>query len=259
MNKPLDVWNVCADDFPAEGSSEEKLWFMVQYAVLAPSTHNTQPWLFRIHGNLVELYADVARALPIVDPDNRELIISCGAALFHLRTAIQYFGYKCQVETFPEPGEPALLARVHLGFKCETDAEEVLLFNAIPKRRTNRLPFQNETVPDALLAVLTRNAANEGAWLQIVESEDARYAVADLVAEADRIQWAAKRFRRELAAWLTPAQAARRDGIPGYTKGITKLPAHAAPLVIRTFDLGQGQAAKDWDIARYSQIGRAHV
>ena len=106
MNTPLDPWNVSADDFPADGTSEEKLWFTVQYAILAPSSHNTQPWKFRIHGNVVELYADLSRALPVVDPDKRELIMSCGAALFHLRTAIRYFGYGCQVETFPEPGEP---------------------------------------------------------------------------------------------------------------------------------------------------------
>src|ERR1041385_7649236 len=114
MNAPLDAWNVSADDFPVDGTSEEKLWFLIRYAVLAPSTHNTQPWLFRIHGNVLELFADDSRALPVIDPDHRELIISCGAALFHLRVAIEYFGHSCQCEILPEPDNPALLARVHL-------------------------------------------------------------------------------------------------------------------------------------------------
>src|SRR6266567_1447408 len=100
MNAPLDTWNVSADDFPVDGTSEEKLWSLVRYAILAPSTHNTQPWKFRIHGNVVELYADFTRALPVVDPEHRELIMSCGcgAALLHLRIAIRCFGYACNME-----------------------------------------------------------------------------------------------------------------------------------------------------------------
>src|SRR6266508_712145 len=167
MNAPLDAWNVSADDFSVDGTSEEKLWFLVRYAVLAPSSHNTQPWKFRIHGNVVELYADLSRALPIVDPNNRELIMSCGAALFHLRAAIRYFGYGCTVERIPDPDDTALLARVHLGVKCDTNAEDILLFNAIPKRRTNRQAFLPDPVPDALLATLARIAAEEGAWVQV--------------------------------------------------------------------------------------------
>jgi nitroreductase len=254
MNTPLAAWNVSPDDFPADGTSEEKLWFAVRYAILAPSTHNTQPWLFQIHGNVLELYADLTRALPVVDPDHRELIISCGAALFHLRLAIRYFGYSSRVETFPEPADSNLLARLHLGFKDDTEAADILLFNAIPKRRTNRLEFRNEAVPTALLSVLCGFAAQEGAWLKIVEGEEARYAVADLVAEADRIQWAGKPFRRELAAWLHPNRADASDGIPGYAQGPNGLPAYAGPMVIKTFDLGKRRSSADWDVALYSPV-----
>jgi len=113
----------------------------------------------------------------------------------------------CAVEPLPDPEDPALLARVHLGFKCDTNAEDILLFNAIQKRRTNRQAFLPDPVPDALVATLTRIAAEEGAWLQVVEGEEARYAAADLVAEADRLQWADKQFRIELAEWLHPTIA----------------------------------------------------
>jgi hypothetical protein len=252
MNAPLDAWNTTAENFPADGTSEEKLWFVAQYAVLAPSSHNSQPWKFRIHGNLVDLYADLGRALPVVDPENRELIISCGAALFHLRTAIRYFGYACDVEPFPDAAQPTLLARAHLGFKCDTTAEDVLLFNAIPKRRTNRQAFLPDAVPDALLSALGRVAAEEGAWLRIIEGEEARFATADLVAEADRVQWTNKQFRHELAEWLHPNRSDSHDGIPGYAQGDSALPNYAGPAVIRTFDLGKGLAAKHWDIALYS-------
>ena len=248
----LDPWNVSADDFPTEGGSDEKLWFMLKYAVLAPSNHNTQPWRFRIVGPEVELYADLTRSLPVLDPHRRELIISCGAALFHLQTAMRYFGFGSQVDVFPDPDDPTLLARVQLGFRHDTETEDILLFNAIPKRRTNRFPYQQDSVPEALLALLQNAAAAEGAWLQIIEGEEARYALADLVAEADRVQWSNKSFRRELSEWIHPSRTDRSDGIPGYAQGVGNFMDYAGPFVIRTFDVGRGKAAKDREIALFS-------
>ncbi len=78
----LDPWQIEESDFPANGTTTEKLKFLLNYAILAPSGHNTQPWFFTIEDNAIELYADRTSTLPVVDPNNRELIISCGAAYF---------------------------------------------------------------------------------------------------------------------------------------------------------------------------------
>ena len=88
-NSALDVWTVSELDHPALAASAEKIKFLLRYAILAPSTHNTQPWLFHIRGDDVELYADRTRVLRAMDPDDRQLIMSCGAALFHLRVAME--------------------------------------------------------------------------------------------------------------------------------------------------------------------------
>jgi hypothetical protein len=245
----LQGWTVSAEDFPHAGNSEEKLEFLLRYAVLAPSSHNTQPWLFRIRGDEVELYADRTRSLRVVDPDDRELIISCGATLAHLRIAVRHFGYLGTVEVLPDPGDPDLLARLRLGFHGEKSVEENLLFHAIPKRRTNRLPFSSDPIPEKLIAALETVADSEGTWLQAIRDEETRYAMADLVASGDRIQWANKRFRLELAAWVHANHSHRGDGIPGYAQGIDDLMSYAGPLVVRTFDMGEGQAAKDRQVA----------
>jgi len=250
----LDAWNVSADDFPHFGAEAEKLEFLLSYAVLAPSSHNTQPWLFRLRGDEAELYADRTRACRIADPDDRELIISCGAALCHLRIAMRHFGYLGKVEILPDKGDPDLLARVCLGLQAERCVEDNLLFHAITKRRTNRQPFSDDPVPEPLLAALEKAAAKEGAHLQILRSEQARYALADLVAEADRRQWASKRFRLELAAWVHANRTASRDGIPGYAQGVDDLMSYAGPLVVRTFDMGEGQAAKNRELATGSPV-----
>jgi len=249
-----DPWKVSDDSFPRSGEVEEKLRFLVNYAVLAPSGHNTQPWLFRVRDDEVELFADRTRGLPVVDPDDRALVISCGAALFYLRVAIRHFGYADDVHPFPDPEDPDLLARVRLGPEHEAAEEDEVLFRAIPKRRSNRGPFEDRQVPGRLLSALQAAAWEEGAWLHLVQDEAAKHALAELVAEGDRIQLADKRFRRELASWVHPNRTMSGDGIPGYAFGFGDLMSLAGPFVIRTFDTGKGQAAKDRQLAEGSPV-----
>ncbi|HEX9012434.1 MAG TPA: hypothetical protein VF813_02915, partial [Anaerolineaceae bacterium] len=123
----------------------------MKYAILAPSSHNSQPWLFRVTRGAVELYADRSRALPVIDPEDRELVISCGCALFHLCVAMRYFGYAPRVEDFPDPRDQDLLARVYLGDPCLPSLEDGELFQAMFRRRTNRKPFLDRKVSVSLL------------------------------------------------------------------------------------------------------------
>ena len=158
-----DPWKISEDDFPGSAEAEEKLRFFLNYAVLAPSGHNTQPWLFKVKANEVDLYTDRTRGLPVVDPEDRALVISCGAALFHLRVAMKHFGYEDGVEVLPDPGDPDLLARVRLGPSHEETEEGRALFEAIPRRHSNRGPFEPRPVPEELLSALQAAAREEGA------------------------------------------------------------------------------------------------
>jgi nitroreductase len=249
-----EPWYISEDDYPTAGVPEEKLRFILNYAVLAPSGHNTQPWLFSVHDDEVELRADRTRGLPVVDPEDRELIISCGAALYCLRVAMRHFGCEDEVEVLPDPDDPDLLARVRsVSDRSETE-EERMLFQAIPKRRSNRGPFEDRQVPERLLSELQAAAGEEGAWLHLVEDEDSKHAIAQLIAEGDRIQLADKRFRRELALWMHPNRTKSRDGMPLYAFGFGELMSLAGPFVIRTFDTGKGQAAKDRQLAEGSPV-----
>jgi hypothetical protein len=112
MSAEHDPWSVDAADFPSNRALPEQLRFLLNYAVLAPSGHNTQPWHFRVGRDYALLYADRTRALPVVDPHDRELTISCGAALHHLTTALVSFGLAATVELLPDASDTDLLARV---------------------------------------------------------------------------------------------------------------------------------------------------
>lgn len=248
-NADLAAWQISEHDFPAAGNAAQKLAFGVNYAVLAPSAHNTQPWCFHLQDDQLRLYADRTRALAVVDHADRELTISCGAALFALRLSLRHFGYEAHVDALPEPNHPDLLARVTLGKRALASDMEHKMFAAILERRTTRVAFEDRRVPDALLSALANAAEAEGAWLWVVKETDQRSALAELVARADREQWADPRVRRELAAWVHANRAASRDGMPGYAMGMGDLMSVAGPIVMRTFDLGRGMAAKDRDIA----------
>lgn len=259
----LEAWNVRENDFPKDGSLSEKMNFLLRYAILAPSGHNTQPWLFKIVGNnTIEIYADRSRALPLVDPDDRELIISCGAALYHLRLAANHFGIANEVQLLPDKNDPDLLARVRFKeddnkgtIKKQADSDAPL-FEAIAMRRSNRSPFENTRLPDDLLASLKDSASAYGAWLDVIDDdEDKKNTLADLISQGDKIQLSDKRFRRELAAWIHPNRSKSQDGMPGYAHGMTSdIASHLGPFLIRTFDIGKGQAAKDKELASGSPV-----
>ena len=79
--------------------------YLIEVARRAPSLHNTQPWRFTVSGDAIELYPDARRQLH-VDPDGREMIISCGAALYGLRLAVRSLGYLPEVELLPGRAGP---------------------------------------------------------------------------------------------------------------------------------------------------------
>lgn len=217
-------------------------------ATLAPSSHNSQPWRFVIHGDRLDLVADRSRALPVVDPDGRELVISCGAALFHLRLALRHAGYAASVELAPSCVGNDVLATVRLGEPRAETADEERLFAAIGRRHTNRAPFDAREVPEAVRFALVELARHEGAWLYAA-SGMAKEGLAALISEGDRLQMDDPRFRRELADWIHPSRSGRGDGMPGSAQGLPDMASWLAPLIVRTFDRGGSRAAKDHELA----------
>jgi len=253
VDTPLQPWAVSEVEYPANADTAEKIRFLLRYAILAPSGHNTQPWLFRLRDQAVEVRADRTRALPVVDPDDRALVISCGAALGALRIAARHFGFRANVELLPDPSDEDLLAGVSLEHGAPPSDDEEELFRAIPERHSNRQAFEDRDVGDDLAERLVADARDEDVELHLVRGDD-RAAIAQLIGEGDRIQMADKRFRRELASWVHPNRSRSHDGMRGYGFGFGELMSHAGPLVIRSFDLGRGQAARDRELAERSPL-----
>lgn len=220
---------------------------LVLQAVRAPSSHNTQPWRFRVGEHAVDLLADRTRALPVNDPHDRELTISCGAALMNLRIAAAHAGFGVDVRLLPSAADPDWLARVQIVDGATPRADEAALFASIPRRATYRKHFLQQPVEAEAVARLVEAAVAEQASLRPIVSEIDRHNIAGLVAEGDARQWADPEWRRELAAWMHPR--GRGDGLP--------LPGVAVPvaqLVVRRFDMGGSIGTKDRDLAEGSPL-----
>lgn len=245
----LTAWDVDERDFPTGAAPSVKLEFLVRYAILAPSSHNSQPWLFRVRNETLELFADRSRALTVCDPDDRELTMSCGAALGHAATAARYFGYSPEVELLPLPANPDLLARLRLGDPARRDEAVNRRFAAIPKRRTTRTAFAANALGASELASFEALAKQNGIEMTSIVAPEARAAIAALVAEADKRQMGDPAFRAELASWVRRSSADSSDGMSLASFGIGDFLSPAAAAVLRTFDMGAGMAARDQQLA----------
>jgi nitroreductase len=226
---------------------EAKSLELVRQAILAPSSHNTQPWTFRVTGEQVEIHADRTRALPVNDPLDRELTISCGCALMNLVVAARRYGRLRDVQVLPELLNPDLIARVRLLASAGEAQSGAKLFDAIRLRRTYRKRFAERKVAAAALKSMATAAEAGEAWFEVVQGDEARHEVADLVAEADRMQWADPSWRRELSQWMHPRRSGDGLVIPGLTSPLTQ-------MVVRSFDRGDGEGAKDRELADASPV-----
>ena len=183
--------------------------------------HNTQPWRFAVTGDTVELYTDASRQL-MEDLAGREMIISCGAALFGLRLAVRSLGYQPEVELFPEPGQRRLLARVRAGRPAPMTSDERAMLQAVPHRHTHRDAFEPGSLPGSLLDLLQADAAAEGAKLAVIDDAAAYGRLTAILASWS--QWqdlyptspAAIRTQAETLRWTRDAGSDARDGVPAH-------------------------------------------
>jgi hypothetical protein len=240
---------LCAADGTA--LSRNQVHFLIETAARAPSVHNTQPWRFHVGPAGLELHADRDRQLPAIDPFGRELMISCGAALYGLRLAVRLLGYVPVVELLPEASQPDLLARVRVGYQVPLGHADWTLLAAVPHRHTHRGPFSPEPIPDGLLPGLQRDAVAEGATLVLLDAA-ARTRMRQLARVAARWQHLDPAIRAEVRRWTRPADSTERDGVSAYA--YPAAPGSGGPaepaggkLAERDFDLGRHTGRLDRD------------
>ena len=183
----------------------------IELANRAPSVHNTQPWRWLVGNSSVHLMADRSRAVPATDPDGRDLLLSCGAALHHLRTAFAALGWATVVHRVPNDHDPDHLAAIETRPHVPTE-DDVALAAAVNHRRTDRRRFSSWEVPSDFLDLMVRRAARAGALLVPVTDQASRWVLTRAVEAAARSQAADPRYQLEVAAWSGRSRGAQ-DGV----------------------------------------------
>jgi hypothetical protein len=206
----------------------DRAGYLVATAARAPSVHNTQPWRFRVSESAVELYCDPRRKLQI-DPVGREMLISCGAALFGLRLAVRSLGYEPVVELLPDPGRLRLLARVRLGGAKPMTGTEREMLKALAHRHTHRGRFAAGPLPAGLLAGLQHDALAERATLVLVEPGLAYERLACIARAVHRRLTLEPLAEADTRRWSRDPASGARDGVPAYAFPATPLPAATVP------------------------------
>ena len=222
------------------GLDPEQTLTVLAAAGRAPSVHNAQPWKFALFDDRIEVYADVARRLPAADPDDRELRLGIGAALYNLRLALLDRGIRPLVTIHPweHPGAEAVVRSGGIGSLDDVTRPQ---FRNIVERRTNRRPFADAPIPTDHRHRLTRVAEAEGSWLEVIDNPVQQSRIQRLLTEAHSIQLRDEAYRAEFALW-TGRPAAEPDGVPVTSSG--PAPEQQDRYVLR--DFGGGQARQRW-------------
>ena len=233
----LEAWNVKESDFPSNGSREEKLAFLLNYAILAPSSHNSQPWKFNVTNDSILVFADRSRRLQVADRDQRELYISLGCALENLIVAADHFGYNSSVAYFP--GEEDLVAEVVLqpAANPPNPSRDTRLFSAILSRQTNRNPYEPRAISESDLETIKSLSSDVDVSIFITRDSAIKKGFQDLVVQANGIQYSDANFKSELGHWLG-------QGV----MGPTGLQAKMAQLAVVFLDVGPEQSKKDAEL-----------
>lgn len=184
----------------------------IELASRAPSILNTQPWRFDAHGATIDVWADRTRGLESLDPTGRQLTLSCGAAVEHLRLAVLDQGYASTIAALPVSESPDLLARVEIAQAAVPSSLDTALIAAIPNRATVRDPFEERPIPDEVVEVLRRDTTMRGSWVQPVTRRNDVIALSVLLQHADAAEQTDPSYLRELQAWRRREPS--NDGVP---------------------------------------------
>ncbi|RLM53447.1 nitroreductase [Halobellus sp. Atlit-31R] len=228
------VWDISEDEFPAASSLEEQAEFLLRYAILAPSSHNSQPWQFTVRDETIELSYDEARWLEVADRDKRELFISVGCALENLCTAAEHFDVGYEV-TYRAGEDGDVVSTVTLESDSEPSSKRPPeLFDELTARYTSHQLFEDQPLPQETRDQFRRVIEADDVTLYLIDDPDEKRSIGELQAEADEAQMADPAYRKELGYWVGTGAL-----------GSSWLMARIGQAVVSHFDLGEREGRKN--------------
>ena len=216
----------------AAGDKAALLHELVRYATLAPSSHNTQCWKFRLEDGAISILPDLSRRCPAVDPDDHHLFVSLGCAAENLIQAALANGLMGHAG-FDAAGGNAL--RVALE---PTTPVASTLFQAIPERQSTRGEYDGQPVARQELQLLEKAATGSGVQVIFLTERQAMETVLEYVVQGNTAQMNDQAFVEELKQWIrfSGDEAVRTgDGLYAASSGNPPSPTWLGSLLFGLF------------------------
>lgn len=258
--------NINKDDFLEQTSDKEKIIFLLNYAVLAPSIYNSQPWLFKINENKCLILRDPKVKTSEEGLSERNLYISLGCALENLIIAAKYFGVFEKLE-YVLDREKHSIAEISFAFKNKSfgiveskpldlagdkpllNKEYEKLVDFMPSRQNARGTFKSETIPSDILYRLSMFSLLqefEGLRVDFITNQEQIASLGKLTRDGVKLAHRNKAFRKKMAECVCSSYSKRKDGLPGYALKIPSIFSLIIPHLITFINLGSLFAKLDF-------------
>ncbi len=216
--------------------------FLIEQAVKAPSGHNTQPWLFRINGDNIQITPNYDKSLPVVDPHNRELFISLGCAAENLCIAASQKGYDADLNISEE-------GIITINLRKDSIVEPDTLFNQIAIRQTNRSVYNGRVIPSDTISLLKSVFETSTIDAYFYKNGTPEFnSVSDYVITGNVLQMQDKTFTGELKSWMRfnkKHQDKTNDGLSYAVFGAPNLPRFIVKPIMSGYLNGKTQNKGD--------------
>ncbi len=240
-----EPWNISHEMFDALTTKEQKIRFLVRYAVLAPSSHDSQPWIFTVTDDMIDLVPDLKRALELSDEEHRQLHISMGTALENILIAAKYFGYDTKVSyvlgSAPGTEDVKVQCTENPGGIAQNDSH---LIDAILRRHTNRGEYRKD-LPEPAFLEQVKHKTTDAIRIDIITDPIKKQALADITIRAGINAMDDSNFRRELFAYLKKNTTILPLGMPAFGMGIPTLVSFLAPLLSQFVNINRMREKAD--------------
>ncbi len=219
---------------------------LIDYATKAPSGHNSQPWKFTIEENTIAIHPDFSCALPVVDPDYRELFISLGCAAQNICIAAAHFAYQChwQIKQNPQGGHTIVTT-----FNENHSIAKERLFAFIDKRQTNRSTYTGKSVDNKIVAELQTIADDNHIGIYAFQNGEAHFqTLKAAILEGNAIQMNDAEFKKELLAWIRFNQREvnkLQNGLTYKVMGAPPMPKFIGKAIVKSFLTPEKQNRSD--------------
>lgn len=235
MRNNYKAWNIEVNDFFKITSDKDKIKFIVGFGILAPSSHNSQPWSFSIEKNIIHVYKEENRRLPVGDVNDRLLYISIGCAIENILIAADYFGYTSEIK-FNSGNSVVSVTLSNNGLvKKENKEHQIFIIN---RRTVNRGKYLNKEIDNKILDTI-KNLESSNLKINIITEEIKKNKLADIALAATSDSMSSKEFRKELAHHVISNTSSKKIGMPGFTLGFPTLVSYIAPIMLKIFNLSK--------------------